>query len=291
MTIPECYKILGIEVTYDEKVIKTAYRKRATELHPDKNPHPAAHEGFIMLQEAYETVLLYLEFREKYGTTLGQMLVHEEEQREHDIQERVKEARRKQQAKRDREQALIASVFMKYTRTWRVYLVALLAVLSIPVVFMIVCDFTTEGDIESNAVLRKRTTATDATPEKMMFADYYITIHGEEIPVPPEFFIVCQVGEPVYIERGHFLRQVTCLHTSYLRRDFDAQPLYFFNDAWVFLCILLLIPLLSFLFVKANFLFVFFFVHFNLYLYPLVLMYVLLGNARLFRFWEHWISG
>lgn len=38
----DLYKILGIEPTKDEKIIKKAYKNKAKELHPDKNPDPNA---------------------------------------------------------------------------------------------------------------------------------------------------------------------------------------------------------------------------------------------------------
>lgn len=38
----DLYKIMGIESTKDEKIIKKAYKNKAKELHPDKNPDPNA---------------------------------------------------------------------------------------------------------------------------------------------------------------------------------------------------------------------------------------------------------
>lgn len=51
------YKVLGLssKATVDE--IKHAYRKKAKELHPDKNKSPDAHEQFILLTEAYECLI------------------------------------------------------------------------------------------------------------------------------------------------------------------------------------------------------------------------------------------
>jgi molecular chaperone DnaJ len=42
-----------VEKTATHAQIKSAYRKLAMRLHPDKNPSPEAHERFIKVNEAY----------------------------------------------------------------------------------------------------------------------------------------------------------------------------------------------------------------------------------------------
>jgi curved DNA-binding protein CbpA len=59
MRIQDCYKILGIEETFDKKVIKSAYRKRVLILHPDKNNKSTTHE-FIELKKAYNYLMRVL---------------------------------------------------------------------------------------------------------------------------------------------------------------------------------------------------------------------------------------
>jgi molecular chaperone DnaJ len=49
------YEILGITKSADAAAIKKAYRKKAIEFHPDKNPgDAAAEENFKKAAEAYE---------------------------------------------------------------------------------------------------------------------------------------------------------------------------------------------------------------------------------------------
>ncbi len=48
------YEILGVAKTADEKTMKSAFRKKAMECHPDRNPNdPEAEARFKELNEAY----------------------------------------------------------------------------------------------------------------------------------------------------------------------------------------------------------------------------------------------
>jgi tetratricopeptide (TPR) repeat protein len=59
--LDKCYQLLGIcrEASLDE--LKTAYRLLARKWHPDLNPDDTeAHQRFITLSQAYQTLLTYL---------------------------------------------------------------------------------------------------------------------------------------------------------------------------------------------------------------------------------------
>ncbi len=50
------YRILGLEPTATVADIRTAYRKQASALHPDRNPSEEAHAKFQAMQEAYDVL-------------------------------------------------------------------------------------------------------------------------------------------------------------------------------------------------------------------------------------------
>ena len=48
------YAVLGIDSDAPNAAVKNAYRKKASEFHPDKNPSPDAPARFREVQEAYD---------------------------------------------------------------------------------------------------------------------------------------------------------------------------------------------------------------------------------------------
>ena len=56
MVTSDCYAVLGVKSTASSDEIKKAYRKKALQYHPDKNPSATAEETFKEINKAYETL-------------------------------------------------------------------------------------------------------------------------------------------------------------------------------------------------------------------------------------------
>ncbi len=50
------YRILGLQPAATTTEVRSAYRKKASALHPDRNPSERAHAAFQEVQEAYEVL-------------------------------------------------------------------------------------------------------------------------------------------------------------------------------------------------------------------------------------------
>ena len=68
------YRIIGLQPAATLTEIKGAYRKKASALHPDRNPSGQAHLAFQELQEAYE-VLSEPERRRAYDDNRRRSLI------------------------------------------------------------------------------------------------------------------------------------------------------------------------------------------------------------------------
>jgi len=68
------YGLLGVSPDATADSIKSAYRKKAAQFHPDRNPEPDAAAKFRAVQEAYET-LTDIDRRKAYDDTRQRSLV------------------------------------------------------------------------------------------------------------------------------------------------------------------------------------------------------------------------
>ena len=74
--IHDHYARLGVPSSATIDLIKAAYRKKATQYHPDKNPSPDAALRFREIQEAYE-VLSDLERRKTFDDYRQRSLIED----------------------------------------------------------------------------------------------------------------------------------------------------------------------------------------------------------------------
>jgi hypothetical protein len=94
-TLQEYYKILGVNTNATINDIKQSYRKKAMQLHPDRNANPDAHEQFILLNEAYEYLIKQKEGKVTAGNRQAYYENWQDQQRE-EARQRAREYARMQ---------------------------------------------------------------------------------------------------------------------------------------------------------------------------------------------------
>ncbi|MCC5923432.1 MAG: DnaJ domain-containing protein, partial [Crocinitomicaceae bacterium] len=119
------FDILGIPPTTDKEKIKKAYRKKALLYHPDRNSDPKAHQLFIKITEAYET-LVSQEKRQQINQNHTPKET-EEELKKRQFEERLKKARFRYDILKKLEEIENEKYYLKITSglQWHVFIVIL----------------------------------------------------------------------------------------------------------------------------------------------------------------------
>lgn len=89
-------QILEVQASATEQELKKAYRRKALQLHPDRNKSPRAHEEFVELTEAYEYLLNY-----DKGGSAAQVIYREQQWRDTEKQKARERARQHAQMKHE----------------------------------------------------------------------------------------------------------------------------------------------------------------------------------------------
>jgi len=199
------------------------------------------------------------------------------------IAERVRKAREKAQQKKDKEQALYQSIYTKYRYSWQIWFAGFMAVCSILLIFLLVYDIVMPSEIVVKTIVGGPTDVKQSQSINPIYNEYRIWAGNESIPVSLQFFTICKTNHPITIERGRFFGEIKRLSVKSNGVAMHEEPNSFFNDSWILFIILLCLPFASFFFMKPNFIFAFVFVQYNLYLQPLLMVYLLGGSGRIFH--------
>ncbi|KAL7534775.1 hypothetical protein ACHAXR_006066, partial [Thalassiosira sp. AJA248-18] len=101
------YKVLGVKNTATDEVIQKAYRQKARETHPDKNPSPHANDEFRRVSDAFE-ILGNPASRRKHDNTMRQEAqrrrrAQDQHRRQEDMKRKENDRARKERQRRHRD--------------------------------------------------------------------------------------------------------------------------------------------------------------------------------------------
>lgn len=133
------FRILGIQPTTDQNIIKKAYRKKALKYHPDKNKSPDAHFLFIEITEAYEILSGQKKIRTATGTT------YKAKTKEEVFAEKVKAAKERWKYQQAAEARKDREYYQRVAFGWKWKVFQLLAVYTAVFSSLLICDYFLDG--------------------------------------------------------------------------------------------------------------------------------------------------
>ena len=298
MTRSEACKILNISISSGDAQVKKAYRRLAMKYHPDRNSSAAAKDKFIEVHEAYQFLInpthnAQSTQRQGYdnagqerasrfrnaGHNFSRSRYADSSYRQTDYDERYRQARQTADEIFSRKSRELYQVFFdEYISGWKRKWVMFVAAASTLLALLFIYDHFTPGT---------RITTVGKWQETDPFeAGYFLLFDGYKIPIDRVTFhffygadcIVSYNKTPVFKD----ITNLT-LRNKNTKRRAVVNAGNTVHDTFPIVPLLLFFPLLSFLFEKPSFNFVFFIVHANIYLYPTWIIYLLFNDDRIFR--------
>ncbi|MBN2746720.1 MAG: J domain-containing protein [Bacteroidales bacterium] len=283
----DALRILNVSELASETEIKTAYRKLALAFHPDHNPSPESRDRFIEIHEAYEFLTRknqsYKSQESEYQTNTkkdkryGSSSFYDSNFGSIDPEKRYQWARQAyEEAFEKRSQRIYQRFFDDYKTGYKRKLVILITVFSTLLALVFTFDFLSPS-LEDTKVA--------SLIQKEDYSAFFLVIEGREVKISREFY---------FSNKGHLL--VAEYELSPYFQDFKSIEILRVTDgkfwdltpttpasSFPLVPLILVFPLLSFLKEVPSFNFVFFVIHFNLILIPLIIFLLLTWGGRFGR--------
>lgn len=316
MTRTEAAQILGISPDANKDTIRTAFRKKAMRLHPDRNKAINARFQFIELHEAYKYLLTlsgtqmseapkssnnhrqYSKFRSPHHknrqyTNPYANLSHEEFER------RYKKARQAaDEAWENESKQMYLDALEEYRNSWQKPLAKVMATLGLVMALLFIVDY--------SLGLNKEIIPHSDVKIDLLWQHHVaygsIWIYGSAYTIPNEkLYLINNINKDLAsmsedksntnnnnkivfnIYRTQLFKDIVYIS---IQSGWKLEKFYPENNAYnsfPIIPIMLLLPMLIFWYEKPTFNFVFFVINYTLYFFPIFALFILFHNGRLMR--------
>lgn len=258
---------MGISPTTDKNVIKKAYRKKAFQFHPDRNPSASAQTQFIAITEAYEIVSGIRLASKSKNQSSAESAGPTREERVAAAKERYKKAKQK-------EMADAAAFYFGLIKGFKWKFIYVFGVVCLCLSALLIIDFFL---IESKGILFVENmfyNGVDLAYININNSNYYFTyLNVIEIKQYP----VVEVNESIIFND---LVSLDILDSNgYVK---SIEPEFTIRGVFPLVPIVLCIPILTYYYKRPTILFTVLYM-ISLYFIPLVFGFVLLSNWRIFQ--------
>lgn len=289
MALTRYYQILGVRSDANFLEVKRAFRKLAFELHPDRNSAPDAHQRFIEVQEAYSILETYARTgirpvtqAERYEEALRQQQARaaQAQRRTKPSPQDFKRAReRRMREKEEADKALYLKIFEEFTHSWRNAFAACMAAAGILLSIAAVTDFSLAKEAEM--VLAQ---PGDFIPKEH---EGYIVVDGFELRVSRDIYQAVLTRQPVTVYRSRIFGDVCQIKSVRRSVEYVDYPAGMISLAPLS-ALFFLVPLIGFWYRRPDFTYTFFFVHYSLYIAPVLYLYFFVSNGRILKIFGWW---
>lgn len=287
MTLNEAYRILGINSEANSDEIKSAFRKKAIELHPDKNPNKDTHEDFIEIVEAYEYITKPKSKKANVGSSTKSKGFHFRSQHyPHNKTDYSTYQKRYDRAKKfynenfeKKSQQIYKQNFDEYMNGNKRRFAKVMAAIGIIFCFLLIFDYS--STYQKNFVLSKNIEL------KKIQRNLSVKMEKQKFPINRDQYLFIQFNCPdAFIHQTHIFKDIIEINFVSNRnsgKSFSYSNKQSHKTKIILYCIFMIIPLLTFFFEKPSFNFVFWGVYYNIFGFPIIMLIFLFSNMRIER--------
>ncbi|MDA3881856.1 MAG: J domain-containing protein [Bacteroidales bacterium] len=266
MRISDCFALFSLPHTASKDDVKKQYRHLVKKYHPDSPRDTSSREKFEQVQQAYELIKAFFEFRETY--TFEDVQVNDERL------ERIKRARELIKQKRERERKKILLAIKQYRQSYWFVVSRFFVFLSIILACLILVDN-----------LLPTTVSYEFIQDLQLINQHngLLVVANREVTVPSKDAFLLQYTDYVLLQTSALFHQIEDIY--YYIEEHDKHRINFFslyNDGYVFLCILLLFSSKIFYMKRTTFQYYMMIRFYNTIVLPILCLYILFGDKRIF---------
>lgn len=282
---------MGIAPTKDEKIIKKAYREKALNYHPDRNPSPEANRQFILITDAYEIIIQSIKKSQSAETVVktkgkqysfDQFSQSRKKTNEEIFKERLRRAQKRYEYLRKKEEEENEKYYQLISRgaSWRYFKVVMVGCTLMSLLFFF------------DALLLPSRWEKDTVQKGSRVLHYSGVFYNKIIPIKTKnghrawvkssVYNVMEHNPNVYIEKTYFFRDIKSIWVwsryVWIKTKSDFSVIGTFPIVPLFL----LIPLITY-FIKGRTLTYSLLFNVSLYIFGITLILLLILNDR----WAH----
>lgn len=269
------YRVLDLKPGSSKEAVKRAFRRKALELHPDRNPGLDTSKDFLKVVEAYDVLFNGVLPRKRHEDLSKERKKEEKEERLRKARAKAREAiRERREIERTFYRRINKSYLMKFAQ-FQAFLFSLFAIL---IVFNYYMPYTTvESNIESKNMLYFYHLKEERA---------FIYVCGKSYQTSLSDFFYLDKGDPVKLEKTFLFKDV--MKVSFKNREGQVSTVEPHESLYMLfplIPLLMLIPFLNLLFREPTVRFyVLFF--FSVFIGTALFLYILFDGGRFMRMFQ-----
>lgn len=276
MKILDAFKLLGVSEQASPEEIKKAYRQKVKQFHPDVNSSDNAQTEFECIQSAYTLIQAYIQYKESEFTS--EPTPPKPKRKKSNTQSRT--------AKKQWFEARIQYDISVFKHSKKFILSRIIAFVGCMVAIGITIDHMSVPINNYEPIQHIEIPENFHEIENFAWKELYIIAQDRKISVSPLQLEPLQKTTYLKISNTPFLQQIIRIQTTDSRPYTDIEFYNFYNDSFWVIIVLLCGGMSMFAFRTKSVAYYSVIRFYNLYCIPLIFVFVLFGEARIFRFFD-----